>query len=254
MSTNLKIRGSESAFMWGRLVFTDYDTGCLRKILLRSRGVRGLVQEFHNERGKTYEAIYESRYDACSREVPVQVAVDDVAGVDFAGRVDLVVGAGAGAVVHELKSTESKNVLRQVIKSGIYKTENLAQLISYMAAIGTSSGKLAYAYMEKGINGVYQIKNERSFDIQIDAFGRIVVDGRPSKWTVHDQLAHQFAAAKVVATGEVFDRPANWSAAFGSPCSYCPFKVTCAKWDAGDLKTTDEFVESGKGDVGLTIS
>lgn len=239
----IKVRGSEAGFMWGRLVYTEYDTACLRKILLRSRGVRATVAEVHNERGKTYEGLYEQRFPTCQREVPVVLPVDGVDGADFSSRVDLIVGSGDDVVVHELKSTESKNVLRNVIKSGAYKVENLAQLISYMIAVGTDRGQLSYGYLERDANNAYQIKQERTFKIVVDAVGRIVVDSVPTKWTIYDQIAHTQTSAKVQKEGIIWDRPAKWDAPFGSPCGYCPFKLACEKYDSGSIESVDAFVE-----------
>ena len=144
--------------------------------------------------------------------------------------------------VYELKSTESRNVLR-AMKQGTFKTENLAQLVSYMIAVGTDQGELRYAYMEPDAQGQYTIKSERAFDVKVNDFGRLIIDGKANRFTVYDQLAHQQMAAHVIENDIVFDRPANYSAAFGSPCQYCSFKEACNQWDSGSIESVDGFVE-----------
>jgi hypothetical protein len=157
-----------------------------------------------------------------------------------------VVSDSSGVTVHELKSTESKNVLREVIKNGKFKTENLAQLVSYMISVGTDKGELRYAYMEPDAAGNYTIKKERAFDIKIDDFGRLIIDGKPNRFTVYDQMAHTQMAAKCIDEDIIWDRPINYAAAFGSPCNYCAFKEACTSWDSGVIESVDDFVSVSK--------
>ncbi len=243
MTKQLKIYGSESAFMWGRLVFTDYATGCLRKIYLRARGVREQIRSNHQVRGAAFEAQYGQRLTGEVRaEESIRTPVVGYPDVTFSGRSDYIVVDADGVVVHELKSTESKTKLRQV-KSGVYNTENLAQLVAYMVAKSAARGKLVYAYLEPEADGEYVKKYERTFEVSIDDYGRIHVDNKPTKYTVHDQLAHQQASADVIKNDIIYDRPANYAAAFGSPCFHCPFQQACTRWDAAEMKTADEFVQ-----------
>jgi hypothetical protein len=129
------------------------------------------------------------------------------------------------------------------MKQGTFKTENLAQLVSYMIAVGTDQGELRYAYMEPDAQGQYTIKSERAFDVRVNDYGRLIIDGKPNRFTVYDQLCHQQTAAHVIENDIVYDRPANYGAAFGSPCSYCPFRSACDSWDSGSIESVDGFVE-----------
>lgn len=239
--------------MWGRLVFTDYATGCLRKIYLRSRGVRESVEAIHGQRGAEFERKFGERLGAdqsikVEAEKPVLQPIDGHPGFSFSGRMDYLATCGDDLKVYELKSTQSKSVLR-AMKSGQYKTENLAQLISYMTAVGTDKGELRYAYMEPSPAG-YTIKQERGFEIEVDDFGRILVDNRPIKFTVYDQLAHQHGAARVIEEDLVWDRPVGYNQAFGSPCSYCPFKSACDRYDQGIIVGNTAYVEAAKQSLG----
>lgn len=243
----LKVRGSASGFMWGRTVFTDYDGACLRKVLLASRGAwSGIIDPKHQIRGKFNENQYELKLQAAGVEyVREKFAQDTIPGtsVPFQGSIDYLVSGADCNEVHELKSTESKNKLREV-KSGKYSTENLAQAISYMIAENTVVGKLIYTYFELDEKlAQYEEKYTRTFEILIDNSGRVVVDNIPTKWTVYDQLLHRTTSAKVVEEGIVWDRPHNWDLMWGSPCNRCPFKAACDKYDSGSIEGTDAFVE-----------
>lgn len=243
----LKVRGSASGFMWGRTVFTDYDGACLRKILLASRGAwSGDIDKKHVIRGAFNENEYERKLQAEGVEyVREKFAQDTIPGssVPFQGSIDYFVSGTDCNEVHELKSTESKNKLRE-IKAGRYTTENLAQAISYMIAENTVVGKLIYTYFElNSTTSTYEQKYTRTFEINIDNSGRIVVDNTPTKWTVYDQLLHRTTSAKVVEEGIVWDRPHNWELMWGSPCKYCPFAKACDAYDKGSIEGTDAFVD-----------
>lgn len=252
---NKKIHGSSSAFAWGRIVFTEYKGGCLRTILLNSYGVReGDIQEKYKILGALNEERHEEilkesgvKYD---REFVVKQAVPSNPTVSFSGRVDFVQHLDSGIVVEELKSTDNKNKLREVIKNGTWVTENLAQLVSYMVALRTPIGRLIYTYYDLDkTTGKYEAKKDRAFEVVIDDAGRICVDSAPTRFTVHDQIAHTQAAAKVIETGEIWDRPYHWNMPFKSPCIYCPFSGTCDAYDAGAIKDVTDFVMSAKKDI-----
>jgi hypothetical protein len=247
-----KLYGSSSAFLWGRVVFTDNKTGCLRNILLQSQGVReGSIAQKYIDIGNMNEERYEKhlkdsgiKYD---REFVIKQSVPAVPSVYVSGRVDFIRYLDSGAVVDELKATESKTKLREVIKNGQWVTENLAQLVGYMVALKTSLGRLTYGYYEvpKG-KKAHEFKLERAFEVLIDDAGRICVDSAPTQFTVHDQIAHTNAAARVIQSGEIWDRPYLWSVPFKSPCQWCPFKASCDAYDAGQIKDLTEFVKSAK--------
>lgn len=242
-----KIRASSAAFMKGRLVFTDYATGCLRNILFNSWGIKEQLKQGTQDRG----AMNEDRYIAdnlvdtdldVSREItsPVTQVTDTVA---WGGRTDVhVKPRSAGpAEIYELKSTGSKNKLRD-LKQGKYTTENLAQLVAYMTDWELSNGHLVYSYYEPDAFGKDQLKYEKDFTVKLDTAGTVVVDNEPTMFSVADQLHHRLQAAEVVDKDIVWDRPHNYDAAFGSPCHWCPFKSACARWDSGVIESVDNLL------------
>lgn len=246
--TPMQMRASSSAFAWGRLVYTDYKSGCLRKILLQSRNVSKAIDSKYTTLGTLNEDRHQARLEREGRKNirrEPEFKLDLAKGVSLSGHSDYVYEDG----VDELKSVSSKNVLRNVIKNGNYVTENLAQLVCYMMAFAKDFGRLIYTYYEDGEVGIDKktgAELERIFIVTIDAFGRIAVDSQVTKFTFNDLLAHQEQAALTIATGEVLQRPYRHDAPFASPCSFCPYKEACDAYDSGEISTANEFVNMAK--------
>ncbi len=239
-----KLYASSSGFIWGRLVFTDYKTGCLRNVLLQSRGVReGEIDEKYKIMGALHEDLHEdflkSHKIPYHREAAIKYNVTP--DVQFSGRADFVIPETR---VEELKSTDSKNTARNIIKNGKVRTEHLAQVIAYMIPLKLAEGRLIYGYYEKDDEtGKYAKQSDRAFDILIDDAGRICIDGAPSGYTINDSLNYTKTAAAVVTSGEIWDRPHNWSQSWGSPCKTCPWSSTCDKYDDGLIEGDVAFVQ-----------
>jgi hypothetical protein len=254
MSTEVKNRrkvyGSSSAFLWGRVVFTDSKAGCLRNILLQANDVReGDIPEKYKEMGAVNEARYEQYLKDMGiqyqREFKVEHSIIPDSNVTFSGRVDFIRELPGYKEVEELKSTDSKTKRRNVIKNGAWVPENLAQAVSYMISLECITGRLVYTYFERDEGGKLMMEDERAFEILIEPSGRISVDGSPTQFSVNDQLNHRLAARAVIDTGNVWDRPYNWDSAFKSPCKYCPFNKACDKYDEGNMSST-EFIDEAK--------
>ncbi len=243
---------SASAFMWGNSVITEYDSGCLRSILLSAHGARTEIPKVYMQVGAAHEEWYEGqlkaddRVSGFEREVPVQFPVPDYEDVTYSGRIDVVVDYLhlEDAVLAETKGTISKNTRLKVIRKGIVKLNQLAQLVSYMIAKQVSRGKLVVGYYQATDSGELVHCEGREFRVTIDEAGLILIDGIPSGFSVMDQLAHRQAAARVLSTGEIADRPANADQKYGGPCTYCTFKDVCDKYDKGDV-SGPEFIAGG---------
>lgn len=244
--------------MWGRLVHTDYKTACLRNILLGSFGVRETdIQLKYKQIGALNEENYEKKLRAANisylRESPIKVELENTDGVLFSGRADFIHQAADIEHVIELKATDSKNKLRNVIKNGKYVIENLAQLVAYMIHTKTVAGYLIYNFFEqpKGEER-WEQKAGRAFHVGIDNNGAVIVDGKATEYTVHDQISHTLTAASVINNPVVWDRPYNWSQPFNSPCGYCPFRATCDKYDSGNIEGVEAFVIDAASQLTLT--
>lgn len=244
-----KIYPSSSGFAWGTLVFTDSKAGCLRAIYISSKGVKEEIPEYHKIRGLANEELHEALLKKLgipySREVVIKDMVD---GVESSGRADFILHHENGDQIDELKSTESKNVSRDVIKNGHVKPEHLAQLVNYMTSLKITESKLITTYLEKDKDGKYEAKSDRVFQILIDESGRICVDGTPTKFHVSDQIRHRQLSAKVVKDefqGKI-PRPNNGTTPFVGSCGFCPYKLACDKYDDGSIEGNSALVDMAK--------
>lgn len=237
--------------MAGDLVLTQYGSGCLRSILLGANGVRDTIDPKHMERGAFYEDQYAEEHPDLVREKPISHPLVPFDGVVYSSRCDFFNDDADPTKrrVVELKSSESRSVLTDVIKKGKVKLNNLAQLVSYMVSLETVNGTLIYAYFERDKeNPKVLIKRaERAFDVKIGDDGSINVDHQPTGYKVQDQLDHRYAACKVLTENIVWSRPYNWQASWDSPCRMCPFKKSCDRYDMfADSMTAEEFIEDAK--------
>jgi hypothetical protein len=219
----------------------------MRSILLGSHGVREKISGDHQERGALNEDLFAERLNGQGskyvREKPLVRPIYGFNDTYFSGRLDyMLIDDSKPKRVLELKSSESKNVFKDVIQQGKYKTENLAQLISYMVAEQCILGSLIYTYYEREKSSkVLKKSSERCFEVEIDHAGKILVDGNPSEFTVQDQLLHQHTAAKCLNDQIIYHRPYKWQD-FDGPCKRCPFNKVCEAYDRREIKTKEDFI------------
>lgn len=231
---------SSSAFMVGDVVVTKYDSGCLRSILIKSKGIREKeIAPIYQKVGALAENLRAAELDASGREYEREVVLRTPLSpaVMFSGRADFVVN---GEIVDEVKGHISKNTRRDVIRKGEYNLSYLAQLVSYMVRLRLDKGRLICGYFEEDVDGSLIKQEERTFKVEIGDDGGISVDSEPSGYCVADLLAHQQAAVKVLETDEVGPRPDKWNQKYGGPCTLCPFQSACDKYDRDGI-TTKEF-------------
>lgn len=256
-----EFRLSSSAFLWGRLVFTDYNTGCFRKILLQSLNVSKSVASKYEMLGKINEDRHERLLQErglvadvhYQREVEIKRKSARTPEVTISGHADFVYkdpATGRITAVDELKSVTSKNVRREVIGKGFFKTENLAQLVAYMGEFDVTQGALVYTYYEQDAYGEYEALDSRTFSVEIDEYGRIIVDTKPTEFTAYDVIAHRNAAVTVIGAQTVLDRPYRHDAPFVGACHWCPFKAICDRYDSGEIESTAAFVEKARQSLG----
>jgi hypothetical protein len=248
-----KLYPSSSAFMLGELVVTEYESGCLRAILLADNGARTPIPSIYEKVGAAHEDWYETqlkqdpRLITYSREVPIKFPVPGVEGVQYSGRIDVLSAyEKAGVVLHETKGTISKNTRLSVIRKGKVKLNHLAQLISYMIAKETTKGKIVAGYYEQDEAGNLMHQEGREFKVEIDSEGAILVDGAPTGYSVFDQIAHRTAAAKVLVGDTVPARPDKWDQKWGGPCTNCFNRDNCDKFDRGEIDGREAFIDAGR--------
>lgn len=249
----MKFYPSNSAFMVGDLVVTKYNSGCLRSILIQSHGTReASIPQLYIDCGAAAEAQHEADLVDAGvhfiREMVIKTQLTP--NVEYSGRADFVChGLTVGTVVDEVKGHTSKNTRRDVIRKGAYNVSYLAQLVSYMLRLRTQKGRLVCGYYEENDDGKLIRQEERTFKVELDDDGSILVDGVSSGYGVHDLLAHQRAATRVLEGQEVLGRPDGASLKFGGPCVYCPFKAACDEYDRTG-GSTEEFLKSAQVAIG----
>lgn len=240
---------SAAAFCWGDSVQTEYESGCLRSILLSAHGIRTSPPKIYMDVGAAHEDAYEEqlkkdpRVTTYVREAPVKRAIPGHDEVTYSGRVDVLAEyQGVGTIILETKGTISKNTRLSVIRKGKVKLNQLAQLVSYMIALEIPRGKLVVGYYERTEEGRWVACEGREFKVTIEDDGSILVDRVPSGFSVIDALQHRSKAARVLADNVVGDRPDRWNQSFGGPCTHCPFKSACDRYDKTDTPTTEVFL------------
>lgn len=243
--------------MWDGVAVTEYSSGCFRQAFIGSKGIRTDIPETYARVGAAHEVRHEAELKldlsvvSFEREVPIKVPVPGHDDIMYSGRADFIVQHKAvGKVIHETKGTISKNTRLKVIRKGLIKVNQLAQLVSYMITEQTCYGELVAGYYEEDEQGQLVWQEGRTFKVKIDDEGTILVDGLPSGYTVYDQIAHRTESARVIVEEVVGDRPSGWENPYAGPCAWCTFKATCAKFDLGAM-STEEFLDSAKADVQL---
>ena len=235
-----KLYPSSSGFCWGNMVITEYDSGCLRSILITANGYRKNIPEVSMELGRRWEDI---TFDQLTNEQPWPFHRElpfknEIYGVIVSGRCDYVLYDDEGPIVIECKGTGSKTAPTDIIKNGKYKINHLAQITSYFLHYGASRAELRVSYL---------CQTSRTFKITIGQDGMIMVDGKPSGFTMQDQLEHTRNAALAVTEGIVWSRPHTMK---GDPCKWCNHKDVCDRWDRNEIATTEDFINAAKMNSG----
>jgi hypothetical protein len=204
--------------------------------------------------GAVHEAVHEQevkgdpKVASYKREMVIKADITD--DVQYSGRCDFEVQYyKVGTVIHETKSTVSRSTRDHVIRKGQVKLNHLAQLVSYLIQLKTTRGKIVCGYYELNEVGDYERVEAREFKVTIRDNGAIYIDGEHSGFNVEDQIAHALAAAKVLSEQRIWERPEGHDAKWKSPCTFCPFKKACDKYDAAEITTVSELVEAAREDV-----
>jgi len=243
-----KLYPSSAAFMWGNLVITKYDSGCLRRILLTANDIRTDINPVFGVIGDIHEDNYMKnlKMPIVVKELPFKRKIND--DVVQSGRVDFRT-KGKIWLVHECKSITSINGRRDVIKNSIVNINNLAQIVSYMIHFDTHKGVIPYGFYEEAEDGSFVMTDSRLFRVQIENYGEILVNGTDTGFNVKDQMLHTLKAGEVISKDIVWERPNDAHKKFNSPCNFCAFKFTCDRWDSNELQSVEEFFESAREEI-----
>lgn len=227
----IRINPSSAGWAVGNRVVTEYSSGCLRHLLLKNYIPRPFTLSDELVKvGADGEDKYQ-HYLETEQEAPFHkecVMRSEIDGVTVSGRIDFLSHHTGFRVVHECKSSKSKNLLYKVIRKGDVKLSHLAQLVFYLIHLNETRGKLIVWY---------EPTNEtRVFKVEIRDGGGIFIDGVKHTFDVADQIQHQLLSAKVIKEKILWDRPE------GNACTYCDYKDVCSSYDESGLTFT-EFME-----------
>jgi hypothetical protein len=239
----LTVRGSNSAFFKDGKFHTDSQVGCPRITLLRRHGVEEPVLNIRTQKtfaiGHLNEELFIKHYlpnEFVRREGEVKVPITE--NIDFEGHIDVEIEG----MLFELKSVSSNNTWK-LVKDGGYKLANLAQAVNYMLARQLQKGYLVYslyAYVA-GID-----LPDVFLEIDIDDDGSVLVNKKQTGYTLENIVLDRQAKASVLETDTVYpERPIN-PGGDKSPCHYCPFKVTCDKFDKKEITDTHSFLNHAR--------
>lgn len=257
------IRGGMSSFMKDGQVFVSDSAGCLRKALLRSKG----IEEKHNAKtlkvfhlGALNEEIWKQWLTEAGRKFVEEKEFCEPVTEDsnFVGHSDFVVELEDGSYIcYELKSVSSKNTYKKVFKENTPKISNLAQCVNYMVSQETVRGRLCYTSYIKAIEykdfDIYDIGEindlvytaleageieTKIFEVEIKEDGKIYLDGVYSTFDVQHLMDHRRATADVLENNKVYqDRPQTLDSS--DPCGFCPFSKVCNQ----NVSDTDRFLK-----------
>lgn len=229
-----RYRGGFSAFQWGDLTVTQYDSGCLRSIVFRCyANIDTDIDQIYQEMGAKHEEGYVARAPVKRREIVVKHEI--LNGVLYSGRADFE--------LEDDSITETKSSLKKKYRlPNEPKVNHLGQLTSYLGWLERELGRVDWGQYEKvkkwdGTTDMQQT-DHKVFEVVIAEDGRLVINGEQSPYYVQDQLEHMHKAAELIDRLELHPvRPYNWDDKFKSPCTYCVFKEVCDSYDAGEIGT-----------------
>jgi hypothetical protein len=158
------------------------------------------------------------------------------------------------ALLYELKSVSSLGVYQKIFIDGEYKTNNLAQLVTYLMLDNKTEGILQYtnfiyspAVTTDRQSDKFSVgpisPGYRKFMVTLDPnTSAIWVDNKPTPFTLDHVRAHYRHAAKVVKDQEVSEiRPSTSKA-----CGYCKLYSICTSLKKGDI-TDAQWLALAKG-------
>jgi len=207
--------------------------GCLRMILVRSKCGQPVAN--HRERftfdiGILCEKILADKWKAENKQVELDVEVEEhiIDNVYIMGHIDAIL---EGRIIEE-KSVQSVNSFKKIMKGGLYKKENIVQLLQYMMIKEHTEGTLLYTTV-----GYFGEKSEpgqqREFKVRITEDDKIIVNEQEeSGIRLIDILYHRQQAAECLIKKMIFtERPEPIEMPW-YPCDSCWLRPMCDNWDS----------------------
>ncbi len=234
MDKELKIYPSSSGFMTGTAYEVEYNSACLRYLLV-SQGIPKSIDPIYQLLGAAHEDWYSEKMkdEILYREKPI---VKYYGKIKYSGRMDFVMTNGE---IHETKASLSKSFYQTVIKKKEIKLSHLAQLISYLIHTGTHSGKIIAGFYKESQNKELLLVDSVEFIVNIMSDGTIQVNGATHYYNVKDAMSFLLKLIQVLESGEIGPRPLALNA-WKNPCKFCPLKNVCDSYDKTGM-SDDQF-------------
>lgn len=213
--------------MLGHLILTQYNSGCLRSIVLTQ------LLDYHVDIDPIYQLLGAHHEDLLAERLKDQIAERELVikapiteRVIYSGRADFILKDGT---ILEAKASLAKGKYK---REKLPKASHISQVVSYMLQLEQPLAAVNWGHyraLQLDDGPVFNLAGEAEYKIELADNGQVLVDNTKTVYFAQDQLAHMQAAAKGLESGDwaSLPRPYNWQAKFGSPCSYCPFKSYC---------------------------
>lgn len=212
----------------GQLVMTQYNSGCLRSIVLEQQtGYKSDIDPIYQLLGAHHETKVEAVLgdEIRDREFVIKAPITDK--VIYSGRADFILKDGT---IVEAKASLAKGKYK---REPLPKQSHISQVVSYMLQLEQPYAQIVWGHY-KAKDGEFEFTGESLYHLELADNGQVIIDGKETPYFAQDQLAHMRAAAVALESGDwaSVPKPYNWEAKFGSPCHFCPFNKThCNKED-----------------------
>lgn len=234
-----KYHPSQGAFQRGDQVISPSNSGCQRKILFQSWGLKEEVPAIYQDVGKAFEDYYEQGLK--DRGVTDYNREHEIRTDKLSGRIDFLLSK---THIVECKGMISKRGRLEIIRKGKPKTNHLAQVVGYMVHLEQPIASLEYGYMEWDKDH-WRFSEGRHFQIKIESDGRITYDTIDSGFTVFEYLEHFNKTLGHLNNQTLGPRPYA-SNPYNNACSYCPFKSVCSVIDTPDREKSTDHRENAR--------
>jgi CRISPR/Cas system-associated exonuclease Cas4 (RecB family) len=251
----MKIRGGNSAVFINGAFATETESGCPRKILLRTEK----IEETHDQGTLNVFALGHQFEEYFSATIPNARREEVIETEHFVGHVDFI----DDDFIYETKSVSSKKTSAHIKKAP--KAQHLMQLGVYMIVAERQKGKIIYGDYSHHITYPKLLKLDpeyaatlfptlipkiTEFLIEINDDGHFLINGDISFLHVSHILDFQREMLAVLDKDELPPIPEMLPSSSSSPCAYCKLQYLCHEKDLNKeefLKESQELLDNSFG-------
>lgn len=238
---------SAATFARGSAVMAETPSSCPRKFLARKAGFKDPVDSLYGAMGEIDEHRYKRKLERegfLKVETQINFTYPLSSQVEIFGYIDMKLTYEDGTtILVEKKSHISKSQRLEIIRKQRVKTSHVAQLVTYLLAQNLTEGKIVCDYYEMDKDCTAIINTEGTeFSVEIDrSTHEILVNGEKYKYSLRDLAKFYSIMVKAIEGTDLPARPVQPTAAFKSPCVFCPLRELCNDADVYGWKK-EEFL------------